>query len=192
MVLSVSTDALLQDIIARLQAEFAMKNMGPLRFFLGVDVQRLSTGFFLSQTKYAKELLDRIGMTHCKQATTPIDTKANLSSSTGAAVSDPSEYHSIASGLQNLTITHPDIAYTVQQACLHMHDPRECHLAIVKCILRYVRGTTTYGIHLHGMAIPTITAYSNTDWADCSDTRRSTSGYCIFLGGVLVSWSSKC
>jgi hypothetical protein len=88
MVLSVSTDALLQDIIARLQAEFAMKDMGPLRFFLGVDVQRLSTGFFLSQTKYAKELLDRIGMTHCKQATTPIDTKANLSSSTGAAVSD--------------------------------------------------------------------------------------------------------
>jgi hypothetical protein len=192
MVLTASSDALLRDIIAKLQAEFAVKDMGPLHFFLGVDVRRRDSNFFLSQTKYAEELLDRAGMVHCKPAATPIDTKAKLSSSSGAAVRDPSEYRSIAGALQYLTITRPDIAYAVQQACLHMHDPRECHLAIVKRILRYVRGTTSYGLHLRGTtSTPSIIAYSDADWAGCLDTRRSMSGYCIYLGNALVSWSSK-
>jgi hypothetical protein len=191
MVLNTSTDKLLQDIIARLQNEFAVKDMGPLHYFLGVDVQRRNTGFLLSQTKYTEELLDRAGMVHCKPAATPIDTKAKLSVSSGAAVRDPSEYRSIAGVLQYLMITRPDIAYAVQQTRLHMHDPRECHLAIIKRILRYVRGTLSFGLHLHGTTTPTITAYSDTDWAGCPDTWRSTSGYCIYLGNVLVSWSSK-
>jgi hypothetical protein len=192
MVLSASSDALLQDIIAQLQAEFAVKDMGPLHFFLGVDVRRRGSDFFLSQTKYAEELLDRAGMMNCKPAATPIDTNAKLSSTAGAAVRDPSEYRSIAGALQYLTITRPDIAYAVQQACLHMHDPRDSHLAIVKRILRYVRGTMTYGLYLRGTtSTPTIIAYSDADWAGCPDTRRSTSGYCIYLGNALVSWSSK-
>ncbi|XP_021309257.1 uncharacterized protein LOC110432770 [Sorghum bicolor] len=192
MVLSASSDALLQDIIAKLQAEFAVKDMGPLHFFLGVDVRRRGSDFFLSQTKYAEELLDRAGMMNCKPAATPIDTNAKLSSTAGAAVRDPSEYRSIAGALQYLTITRSDIAYVVQQACLHMHDPRDSHLAIVKRILRYVRGTTAYGLHLRGTtSTPTIIAYSDADWAGCPDTRRSTSGYCIYLGNALVSWSSK-
>ena len=192
MVLSASSDALLQDIIAKLQAEFAVKDMGPLHFFLGVDVRRRGSDFFLSQTKYAEELLDRAGMMNCKPAATPIDTNAKLSSTAGAAVRDPSEYRSIAGALQYLTITRSDIAYVVQQACLHMHDPRDSHLAIVKRILRYVRGTMTYGLYLRGTtSTPTIIAYSDADWAGCPDTRRSTSGYCIYLGNALVSWSSK-
>jgi len=155
-------------------------------------VRRRDSNFFLSQTKYAEELLDRAGMVNCKPAATPIDTKAKLSSSSGAAVRDLSEYRSIAGALQYLTITRPDIAYAVQQACLHMHDPRECHLAIVKRILRYVRGTTSYGLHLRGTtSTPSIIAYSDADWAGCPDTRCSTSGYCIYLGNALVSWSSK-
>ena len=165
--------------------------MGPLCCFLGVDVQRHDQGFFLSQAKYAEDLLDRAGMLNCKPALTPMDTKAKLPA-TGAAVSDPGEYRSIAGALQYLTITRPDIAYAVQQACLHMHDPRECHLAVVKRILRYVRGTKSYGLHLQGTGVPKIIAYSDVDWAGCPDTRRSTSRYYIFLGDALVSWSSKC
>jgi hypothetical protein len=75
MVLSASTDTLLNDFITRLQAEFAVKDMGPHHYFLGVDVKHTDTGFFLSQTKYAEELLDRTGMVSCKPAATPIDTK---------------------------------------------------------------------------------------------------------------------
>jgi hypothetical protein len=80
---------------------------------------------------------------------------------------------------------------SVQQACLHMHDPYECHLALIKRILRYVRGTTSFGLHLHASSSTSLTVYTDADWAGCPDTRRSTSGYCIFFGESLVSWSSK-
>jgi hypothetical protein len=72
-----------------------------------------------------------------------------------------------------------------------MHDPHECHLAMLKRILRYVRGTTSLGLHLCASSSFSLTAYTDADWAGCPDTRRSTSGYCIFLGESLVSWSSK-
>ena len=102
-------------------------------------------------------------MVSCKPAATPIDTKGKFPSTSGASVRDPSQYRRIAGALQYLTITRPDIAYAVQQACLHMHDPRECHLVVVKRILRYVRGTTAHRLHLHGTSTPTITAYSDVD-----------------------------
>jgi hypothetical protein len=70
----------------------------------------------------------------------PVDTRAKLSSSDGQPVADPSEYKSLVGALQYITMTRPDLAYAVQQACLHMHNPREAHLALVKRILRYVRG----------------------------------------------------
>jgi hypothetical protein len=91
-----------------------------------------------------------------------------------------------------LTMTRPDLVYVVQQVYLHMHDPHAGHLAIIKRILRYVRGTTSTGLLLPSSSPLDIVAYSDADWAGCPDTRRSTSGYCVYLGGTLVSWSSKC
>ena len=72
-----------------------------------------------------------------------------------------------------------------------MHDPREPHLALVKRILRYVKGTLPQGLHIGTGPVRSLTAYSDADWAGCPDSRRSTSGYCVFLGDTLVSWSSK-
>ncbi|WVZ93845.1 hypothetical protein U9M48_039799 [Paspalum notatum var. saurae] len=77
------------------------------------------------------------------------------------------------------------------QVCLFMHDPREPHLALIKRILRYVKGTLSRGLHLGKSSPQSLTAYSDADWAGCPDSRRSTSGYCVFLGDNLVSWSSK-
>ncbi|XP_039815176.1 uncharacterized mitochondrial protein AtMg00810-like [Panicum virgatum] len=96
----------------------------------------------------------------------PVDTKAKLPSDAGTPVADPTFYHSIVGALQHLTLTRPDLTYTVQQACLHMHDPKDVHWTFVKRILHY------------GVTYP--------------HTRRSTSGFCVFLGDSLVSWSSKC
>jgi hypothetical protein len=87
-------------------------------------------------------------MGNCKPVLTPINTNGKLPSSTGPAVSNPSEYISLADALQYLTVTLPDIAYIVQQACMHMHDPRECHLTLLKRILRYVHGTSSLSLHL--------------------------------------------
>ncbi|GKA50987.1 ribonuclease H-like domain-containing protein [Tanacetum coccineum] len=81
--------------------------------------------------------------------------------------------------------------FLVQQVCLHMHDPREPHLSALKSILRYVQGTMNYGLQLFSSSTIDLVAYSDADWAGCPTTRRSTSGYCVFLGNNLLSWFAK-
>jgi hypothetical protein len=83
------------------------------------------------------------------------------------------------------------VVTAVQQACLFMHAPRTTHLNLVKRIIRYVKGTLDLGTHISPSSISSLVAYSDADWAGCPDTRRSTSGFCVFLGDNLISWSSK-
>ncbi|WVZ87097.1 hypothetical protein U9M48_033789 [Paspalum notatum var. saurae] len=191
IILTASSSALLQRVTALLHSEFAMTDLGALHHFLGISVTWSSDGLFLSQRQYAMDLLQRAGMADCHSTATPVDTRAKLSATDGPSVADPSEYRSLAGALQYLTLTRPDIAYAVQQVCLFMHDPREPHLALIKRILRYVKGTLSTGLHLGKSSPQSLTAYSDADWAGCPDSRRSTSGYCVFLGDNLVSWSSK-
>lgn len=191
MILSASSTNLLHHFVKRLQDAFKVKDMGPVHHFLGISVRRTGKGFFLSQAQYAEELLERAGMAGCKSVATPADTKGKVSASDGTLIADATSYRRLAGALQYLTITRPDIAYAVQQVCLHMHAPRDVHLTMLKRILRYIKGTAHLGVQLHAISSPSITAYSDADWAGCPDTRRSTSGYCIFLGSSLISWSSK-
>ena len=130
-------------------------------------------------------------MAECHSTTTPVDTHAKLSAIAGAPVADPSAYRSLAGALQYLMLTHPDLAYAVQQVCLFMHDPREPHLSMIKRILRYLKGTLSSGLHIGVGPVQSLVAYSDADWAGCPDSRRSTSGYCVYLGDNLISWSSK-
>ena len=106
-------------------------------------------------------------------------------------MSDATDFRSLAGALQYLTFTRLDIAYAVQQVCLHMHDPREPHLAALKRILRYVRGTLRLGLMLRPSTSTDLVVYTDADWAGCPDTRKSTLGYAVFLGGNLVSWSKR-
>ena len=123
-----------------------MKDLGELHF-LGMHVRRHGTGLLLSQRQYMLDILERAGMTECKPCSTPVDTNPKLAAD-GPPVQDASEFRSLAGALQYLTFTRPDIAYAVQQVCLHMHDPREPHLAALKHILRYIRGTLHLGLLL--------------------------------------------
>ena len=125
-------------------------------------------------------------MTDCKTSSTPVNTQAKLSADLGDPVANPTAYRSLAGDLQYLTFTRPDLTYAVQQVCLHMHDPRESHLAALKR-LRYVRGTVDFGLVLHRSPSAELVVYTDADWAGCPDTRRSTSGYAVFLGGNLIS-----
>lgn len=93
--------------------------------------------------------------------------------------------------MQYLTFTRPDIAYAVNEICLFMHDPRQPLLQALNRIIRYIQGTKDHGLQLLKSNINHLVAYSDADWAGCPDTRRSTSGYCVYLGSNLVSWSSK-
>jgi hypothetical protein len=163
IIITASSSELLHYIIARLRLEFAMTDLGELSYFLGISVTRSATGLHLSQRQYGIDLLKRTGMAECHATTTPIDTRAKLSATAGALVSDPSDYRSIVGALQYLTLTRPDLSYAVQQVCLYMHAPRESYLALVKRILRYIKGTLDFGLHI-GVSDPcSITAYSDAD-----------------------------
>ena len=168
-----------------------MKDLGKLRHFLDMHVQQCGDGLFLSQRQYMLDILDRAGMAECKPCSTPVDTNPKVAAADGPPVADATDFRSLAGALQYLTFTRPDIAYAVQQVCLHMHDPREPHLAALKRILRYVRGTLHLGLLLRPSPATDLVVYTDADWAGCPDTRKSTSGYAVFLGDNLVSWSSK-
>ncbi|XP_021854633.2 uncharacterized mitochondrial protein AtMg00810-like [Spinacia oleracea] len=187
IILCTSSDALRDRLIYHLKTEFPMSDLGPLNYFLGISVSRTPSYMLLSQQKYAQEILERACMGTCK----PVDTNAKLSADSGPPVADLTQYRSLAGALQYLTFTRPDIAYAVQQVCLFMHDPREPHLYALKRILRYIQGTIDHGLHLYPTSTLRLITYSDVDWGGCPDTRRSTSGYCCFLGDNLISWSSK-
>ncbi|XP_025815699.1 uncharacterized protein LOC112892801 [Panicum hallii] len=191
MILSASSTSLLQQIITKLKFEFAVKDMGALQYFLSIDVQRTDHGFFLSQASYVDDLLKRAGMLNCKPVATPCDTKPKPSSTAGKPIADASFYRIMAGAVQFLTVTRPDIAHAVQQVCLHMHSPPDVHSTMLKRIMRYIKGTPSLGIHLRAASSPTLMAYNDANWAGCLDTRRSTFGFCVFLGDSLISWSSK-
>jgi hypothetical protein len=168
IILTASLTQLLDWITASLCSEFTMTDMGSLHYFLGIVITRDSSRVHLSQAKYAAEILDNTGMTACKSATTLVDTLPNLSA--GPPVADPNEYRSLTGALQYLTFMRPDIAYVIQQVCLHMHDPREQHLAAIKHILRYVKGTLSHGLQLHLSSLASMVTYTDADWAGCPDT----------------------
>ena len=191
IVVTASSQPLLYRVIDALKKEFAMKDLGSLNHFLGVAVQRQQDLLFLSQRQYTLDILARHGVSDCKPCSTPVDTRAKVFADAGPSVADPTAYRSLAGALQYLTFTRPDIAYAVQQVCLHMHDPREVHLVAAKWILRYLQGTIGFGLIIPRSAPTQLIVYTDADWAGCPDTRRSTSGYAVFLGGSLISWSSK-
>ncbi|XP_021749530.1 uncharacterized protein LOC110715275 [Chenopodium quinoa] len=191
IILTTSSDRLRAGIISQLQTEFPMTDLGPLSYFLGIAVTRTPSYLLLSQEKYAQEILERAGMGSCKPTATPVVTKSKLSAEAGPPFRDPTLYRSLAGALQYVTFTRPDIAYAVQQVCLFMHDPRKSHYDALKRIMRYYLGTIDHGLHLYPSAVHRLITYTDADWGGCLDTRRSTSGYCYFLGDNLISWPSK-
>jgi hypothetical protein len=191
IILTASNTELLHRNISALQRKFIMKDLRPLHHFLGITVERRPDGLFLHQRTYTLDILKRAVMVDCKPCTTPVDLQAKLAGDSGPPVEDASQFRSIAGALQYPTFTRPYIAYAVQQICPHMHDPREPHLTVMKSILRYLQGTPDYGLLLRHSSSSDLVVYTDADWAGCPDTRRFTSGYTVFLGDNLVSWSVK-
>jgi hypothetical protein len=189
--LTASSSTILQNIIHQLHSEFAMTDLDPLQHFLGISVQRTNDGLFLSQHQYAADLLDQANMTQCNPCLMPADTKSKPSITDGHPLDNPTEYRSLTGALQYLTLTRPDICFAIQQACLFMHSPTDRHLHLVKRILHYIKGTLHHGLHISWPTSSDLVIYSDADWAGCPNTRRSTSGYSAYLGGNLISWSSK-
>jgi hypothetical protein len=191
IIMSASSTELLHRNISALQREFIMKDLGPLHHFFDITIERRPDGLFLHQCTYTVDILKRAVMADCKSCTTPVDLQAKLAGDSGPPVEDVSQFWSIAVALQYLTFTWPNIIYVVQQICLHMHDPQEPHLTVMKRILHYLQGTPDYDHLLRYSSGSDVVVYTDANWAGCPGTCRSTSGYTVFLGDNLVSWSAK-
>ncbi|XP_019197569.1 PREDICTED: uncharacterized protein LOC109191379 [Ipomoea nil] len=182
--------ALLTTVLERLSVAFKIRDLGTPTFFLGIETVSVDGGLLLSQRRYMDDILTRAGMVNCKPLSTPAAITKAVSPSTDP-YENPTQYRRLAGALQYLTITRPDLSYAVNRLCQFMHAPTDEHWAMLKRVLRYVKGTLTYGLRLTASPSADVHAYSDSDWAGCPIDRKSTSGYAVFLGTNLVSWVSR-
>jgi hypothetical protein len=184
-----ATTVLLKD----LQDEFALKDLGDLHYFLGIEVNKATCDIVLTQEKYASDLLKKVGMSGCKPVATPLSTSEKLSVHEGTPLGpdDATNYRSVVGALQYLTLTRPDIAFSVNKVCQFLHSPTTIHWAAVKRILRYIKSSIKLGIKIRRSNSTLVSAFSDADWAGDIDDRRSTGGFAIFLRSNLISWSAR-
>ncbi|KAK9681859.1 hypothetical protein RND81_10G032400 [Saponaria officinalis] len=174
-----------------MMVEFDMTDLGMMHYFLGIEVVQSDIGIFLCQKKYLLEVFDRFGMSNCNSICTPTERGAKLVKDPPGNNVNSTLYKQMVGSLMYLTATRPDIMYAVSMVSRYMERPKETHLLAAKRILRYLRGTTDFGIFYNKGAKSELIGFCDSDYAGDLDDRRSTSGYVFMLGFAVVSWCSK-
>ena len=185
-----NNDFFVTKLLDQLGSEFAIKDLGSIHYFLGIEVRSFPGVIHLIQTKYIQDLLAKTEMLNSSSIATPMILKEKDSSSATQPV-NTTLYRSIVGALQYLTFIRPDITHVVNRVCQFFNSPTQLHFKAVKHILRYLKGTQQYDLcYLHQSPI-SLYGFSDADWAGCPTTRRSTTGFCIYLGANFNSWCSK-
>jgi hypothetical protein len=191
IIFGATIDSLAHEFSEEMKLEFEMSMIGELNYFLGLQVKQTTEGIFISQSKYAKDLVKRFGLDGKSCARTPMSTSIKISSDLEGKSVDPSLYRSMIWSLLYLIASRPDIAFSVGVYARFQANPKESHLTAVKRIIRYVNDTLSYCIWYSRETNVGVTGYSDADWAGNADDRKSTSGGCFYVGNNLVSWMSK-
>lgn len=175
-----------------LHREFTLKDLGSLNYFLGIEAIHSPTGdLTLTQQKYVSDLLKKAGMSNCKPTSTPMVTSPQLIANNSSQSHNPQLYRSIVGSLHYATITHPKISFAVNKVSQFMVHHTDTHWNAVKRILWYLKGTLDYGLKFTRASNFSLCCYADADWATDLSDRKSTSGFCVYLGPNLITWYCK-
>ena len=183
--------SLLHEVQATLNTRFSLKTLGRLKYFLGFEIAKSPEGLVLSQRKYTIQLLQEQGYIGSKPCKTPMDPKVKLDDQNGEPLTDPSSYRQLIGKFLYLTLSRPDITYAVHTLSQFMSAPRTPHLQAAHHLLRYLKRHPGQGLFYSASSSLQLRGFSDSDWASCPMTRRSTTGFCIFIGDCLISWRTK-
>ncbi|KAJ0565941.1 putative RNA-directed DNA polymerase [Helianthus annuus] len=194
IVITGNNKAAIERVKNSLRENFHIKDLGLLRYFLGIEVLYSENSICLSQRKYCLELLNEFGYLGCKPVTTPIEQSflvTNKCKNDQKILENVNGFQRLIGKLIYLSLTRPDISYTVQFLSQFMHSPCQSHLDIALRLLRYLKLSPGKGISFKKSDSMVLTGFVDSDWAKCLKTRKSVTGYGIFLGETLISWKSK-
>lgn len=170
---------------------FRMKDLGVLKYFLGLEVARNQEGIFLCQRKYTLEIISETGLLGAKPAAFPMEQNHNLALAKGEFLADPAPYRRLVGRLIYLSVTRPDLAYSVHILSQFMQQPREDHWEAALRVVRYLKKSPGQGILLRADSDLSLEGWCDSDWASCPLTRRSLTGWFVLLGCSPVSWKTK-
>ena len=170
---------------------FRMKDLGFLKYFLGLEVARGPDGIFLSLRKYFLDIITECGLTGCRPYDTPIEQNHNFPRDKSPFYLHPTRYRRLVGRLVYLGLTRPELSYCINILAQFMQAPRQAHWEAAVRVVRYLKGCPGQGILLSSTSDLRVTAYCDSDWGACPRTRRSLSSYVVLLGGSPVSWKTK-
>ena len=170
---------------------FKMKDLGKAKYFLGIEIARGPQGMFLTQRKYALDIVAEAGLLECKHVSTPMEQNHKLRSDKGPMYKNPERFRRFVGKLVYLAITRPELSYSIHVLSQVMHKPREVHWDAVVRVLRYSKGCPGQGIMLKAISDLRLRAFCDSDWAACPTTRRSLSSFVVLLGDSPISWKTK-
>lgn len=160
-----SSTSALQAFITSLATRFSLKDLGNLSYFFGVEVLLHTNGLLLSQKKYIDDIFDRSKMSQAKPLPTPMVTHPPLTLSNDTPFSHPTQYRALVGSLQYLSLTRPDVAFAINRLSQYMQTPTDVHWDALKRLLRYLKGTSHYGLILHHHSLKNLHAFFDADWA---------------------------
>ena len=174
-----------------MSSKFEMTDLGLLTYYLGIEVLQHGGGISLKQESYARKILEETSMSECNATLIPMDAGLVLSKAKEDRSVEEKDFRRVIGCLRYLLHTRPNLAYSVGVLSRYMHEPKETHFAALKQVLRYVKGTSSYGLEYKRTGESTLVGYSDSSHNVCVDDGMSTTGHMFYLNNCLITWCSS-